>query len=180
MGINEVKEEILNNARQSAEEIIKEAEKEKALLENSANNQIQEIKKKLDSEAESAISQYRTMALAKAKGILRKEKLSLESEMINKVFQKAKEKLKDLPESKRKAHISALAKKSEGLEKAYCSKKDINIAKKLVKEAIEKDMLGGLIFEDSKGEIRIDLSYEAMLEDIKKEKIKEIAEMLFA
>ncbi len=180
MGIEEVKKEIVSNATAQAKEIIKEGEKEKKLILDSAEDRISSIKETIDKETKSAIEQYSKMMEEETSSFLKKQKLLLEKEVLNEVFERTKEELKNIPQKKRENHIKHLL----GIEpnnlksgKIYCSKKDIAYLKKFSPK--ETDILGGVVIEDKEGEIRVDASYETFLEEIKKKNLSEISKILF-
>ncbi|MCM2325750.1 MAG: hypothetical protein NDI94_04750 [Candidatus Woesearchaeota archaeon] len=174
MGLDEVKKEILDNAKKEAKSILAEADVEKKEILASADKRADEIKAMLDEEAKITIEQYKVMVSAETVSAVNKERLALEREIIDEIFYKALEELQD--SKNREKHIKKMQTLSkQGYTKTYCSKKDL----KLVKGGIEFPVSGGLVFEDSAGEVRLDMSYETLLKGIKQESLAEVAKILF-
>ena len=178
MGINEIKKEILDNAKIQAKLILNEAEKEQKEIESAAQARIDEIAQSKAKEAEFEIESYRTVSMAEAYSISKKRKLSLEAEVFEDVLEKAKYKISNLSSKAREAHLSKLLKDTKGFTKVYCSKKDMELIKKSKPQQME--LLGGVMLENSEGNIRQDLSYESMLASLKQEKLAEISKILFS
>jgi V/A-type H+-transporting ATPase subunit E len=177
MGIEEVRKEILDNARNQAKEILKEGEKEKKGLLASAETRVDQIKEKLEKEAEKQIEQYKAMMLAEATSQSKRQKLALEKQLLNDVFEEAKQELEKLSSKKKEQHLKKLLDVDFSYSKVYCSKKDVPLMKK--HKPLVKEMLGGVILENKDGDIRVDLSYETFLDNIKQDKVAEITKILF-
>ena len=180
MGMEEVKKEILDNARNQAKQQIKEAEKERESIIKSAESRVEAIKERIEKQTDSAIEQYKAMTLAEASSIVKKQRLSLEKELINEVFDAARKELAGISSKKREDHLNRLLKnagKHFSFSKLYCSKKDIALLKK--HKPSETDITGGLILEDNSGELRVDLSYETLLSSIKQNDVSSISKALF-
>ncbi|MEM3373595.1 MAG: V-type ATP synthase subunit E family protein [Candidatus Woesearchaeota archaeon] len=181
MGLDELKAEIINNAKKQAEKINKEAEKEKEIIMNSAEQRIKEIKSKIDEETKNSLEQYKTYILTEINSTIKRKKLMMEKQIIDTVFEKVYEELKNLDKKNREEHIKKILSKYNNYKKVYCSESDYNIVKKYLKSYEPKviDIIGGLILEDDNGETRINLSYEEILNDIKKKYLLEISKKLF-
>ncbi len=177
MGLEEVKKEILDNARKQAKKIIDEAEAEKKEILKSANKNISNIKAQFDKDAVSNIQQYKLMSRAEIGSIEKKSKLNLEKELIKEVFDRTKDKLKKSTGKKREELFKALIVNTKfRYSKAYCAKQDA----KLLRNSENVDIIGGVILENKEGNIRLDLSYETLLESIKQDYLSEIAKILFS
>jgi V/A-type H+/Na+-transporting ATPase subunit E len=177
MGIEEVRKEIMDNARNQAKEILKEGEKEKKGLLASAETRVEQIREKLEKEAEKQIEQYKAMTIAEAASQSKRQKLALEKQLLSEVFEEAKLDLDKLSPKKREQHLKKLMSAEFSYSKIYCSKKDVSIIKK--HKPLVKEMLGGVLLENKDGDIRVDLSYETLLGSIKQDKVAEITKILF-
>lgn len=178
MGIEEVKKEILDNARAQAKLIMKEAEKERSELLGSAESRIESIKERIEKDAERSISQYRSMTLAESNSIVKKKKLTLERDLIEEVVSLVIAGLDKLPAKKREEHLKKiLASQSKEFSKVYCAKKDLPLVKK--SKPAEMDIIGGAVLENNEGNVRLDLSYDTMLSSAKEENVSEIVNLLF-
>jgi vacuolar-type H+-ATPase subunit E/Vma4 len=180
MGIEEVKKEILDSAKSEAKKKISEAEKEKTEVMSLTEEKIQQLKERIESDGERMIEQYKKISVAESNSKIKREKLTIHKEMVNQVFEVASNLLTELPAKKRHEHIIKLLHKANhtiSIKKVYCNKKDITAVVNHKAEGV--DILGGVIVEDSSGEVRIDLSYESLLEAIKQDSLAEISKLLF-
>ena len=114
---------------------------------------------------------------------LRNAELQKKKELIELVFLKAREELKKADLSKRRAFLTTLldrAKKEMTIATIYCTEKDKPIVAKLAKaRVVTQAMLGGMILEDKSGSVRIDYSFEMILQSIQERSLGEIGSILF-
>ncbi|MBN2368491.1 hypothetical protein JXC34_05725 [Candidatus Woesearchaeota archaeon] len=178
MEIDEVKKEILDNARKHANELLKEEEKERKAILKNAESKVDEIKEKYDKEAKENNEKYRSGQMAELESAVKKEKLALEKKMLDKVFSDTLEELRSLSGKKRESHLKKLLSTDFRFEKVYCSKKDMAFLKK--HHPVEADIAGGVILEDKEGTKRIDLSYESILDSVRQGSMAAVSERLYA
>ena len=69
------------------------------------------------------------------------------------------------------------AKDDIGGENLYCNKNDAKFMKDFNAEAI--DIMGGLIAENKDGTVRVDYSFDTMLQNIKENELQSINKVLF-
>jgi V/A-type H+-transporting ATPase subunit E len=173
--MDKVRKEIIKNARNEAKSILKQAEKERKNMLENAEKSLAEKKTLLDEEAKQVIELYESTSKAEANSEKNKLRLVLEKELIDEVFQLAKEKLGEIPKKKREKHLKLLKNK---LDKRYSvlftSKQDKSILR-----AKQRDITGGLIAETKDGNSKVDLSYDNLLQNVRKENLAEITKMLF-
>ncbi len=180
MGLEKVKERVLEEARQKAKARIDSAKAEAKEIMKSFSNQAREKEAflKLQLEAEGASIKRRETAAAKLES--KKLLLAFRKDFIEGIFSLAREKLAGLPESERASQIKKLLEKaSSEIEVAvvYCNKKDARyVSGCKVKEA---DVTGGIIAESSDGSLRVDYSYETMLEQLKDLLLPELDRLIF-
>ncbi|MEM2138813.1 MAG: V-type ATP synthase subunit E family protein [Candidatus Woesearchaeota archaeon] len=177
MGFDEFKSEILNNAKKQAEKTINEAESERKKILENTNEKIKELKSKIDEETKYAIENYKQTIMTDLNSMNKKMSLNLEKELIEKVFELAREKLEKLSEKKRQQHIDKILKSFKEYKNINCSEKDYDYVKKY--KPLRNNILGGLILEDENQETRINVSYDELLNEIKKDNISEISKILF-
>ena len=165
--MDNVRKEIINNARLEAKSILKEAEKEKKLMLETAEKSLSEKQTQFDDEAKQVLELYKSTSMAEANSKKTKLRLTLEKELLDEVFEIAAEKLSKLPKKTRDKHLALLKKK---LSKEYSV---IKTAQK------DKTILGGLVAETKDGNSKIDLSYDNLLESVRNDNLGEITKMLF-
>jgi len=178
LGIDKIKKDILDNTKNQTKSGLLEAEKEKKAMFDSAHTSVERIKEKLEKEAEFVIEQYRIASIAEVTSSIKKQKLTIEREVISAVFQSAEDKLSKLGSKAREKHLLKLLKGEKEFNTVYCAKKDIPLIKKYKPESM--DMLGGVVLENTEGNVRVDLSYESLLTLVKQERLADITKILFS
>ncbi len=176
MGLEDVKKEILDNARKHAKKITDEAEKERLDILESVDKNIDEIKNQFDRDSKKAIEQYKLMSMAESGSTIKKQKLNLEKDLIKEVFDETKIRLKNSTGKKREQLLKKLLARTKfDYGKVYCAKQDT----KVLSKSENVDIIGGVILENKDGDVRLDLSYETLLESIKQDYLSEIAKIMF-
>ena len=87
--------------------------------------------------------------------------------------------LKGLKSAKRKSHINKLLKivsKQMDIARVYCNKKDESLINGF--EVVKSEVVGGIIAENSDGDIQVDYSYDALLEEAFSDNVSEIRKKL--
>lgn len=176
MGIEEIKKEILEKAKNLTKSSAKEAERERDSIMKAAEDSIQKLKEKSEKDADYVIEQYRLANIAGVTSAIKKEKLNVEKEIMAEVLAKAQEKLSALNSAARKKHFEKMLKAGKDYSRVFCSKKDVQLIKSKPETA---DILGGLILENKEGTMRIDMSYDNLLSQAKDETLAEVSRMLF-
>jgi V/A-type H+-transporting ATPase subunit E len=118
--------------------------------------------------------------LASAELNNKKVLLEAKKQIIDRVFSEATKKVEGLDDKKREDYINKLLEKAKsdiGVENIYCNEKDIKILKDFnVKGA---GLIGGLIAENKEKTIRIDYSFDTMIQNIKENELQGINKILF-
>ena len=180
MGLESVKEEILNTAKEQAQSLIAEARKETNKIMKEADKKIEEMKEKSEAETKKMLDMLKRQELANAELENKKMLLEAKKQVIESVFAEVSKKLGNLEEKKREAYTKKLLERiKKDIEPAYiyCNKKDAKFLKGFNVEHI--NIMGGLIAENKDRTIRVDYSFEALLENIKENEIINVNKMLF-
>lgn len=181
MGLERVKERVLEEAGQKAKERIDAANAEAREILNSFRNKVKEKESALKSQLEAEVASIKKREAATAKLESKKLLLTFRKDFIEGIFSQARERLSKLTEQEMASHIKKLLKKAESELKVavvYCNRKDAKYASGYkVKEA---EIAGGLIAETADGSLRADYSYEALLEQLKDSLMPELDKLLFA
>lgn len=181
MGLEAVKEEIIRNAKSREESLLAEAREEASKIMKEAEKDIGEFREKSDAETNKIIDALKKQELASAELENKKMILEIKKQLIEKVFIEAKKKLKGLSKEKRGACIKKLlerAKKDLGVVNVYCNKNDLDFLKGF--DAKTADISGGLIAENKDGTIRVDYSFEALVQSIKDGELQSVNKLLFS
>ncbi len=181
MGLEKVKERVLEEAGQKAKARIDSARAEAKEIAKSFSSQTREKEAALKSQLEAEAASIKRREAAAAKLESKKLLLSFRKEFIEGIFSLAREKLASLPESERASHVKNLLKKASAeIEVAiiYCNRKDARQLNSF--KAKDADIIGGIIAESSDGSLRVDYSYETMLEQLKDTLLPELDRLIFA
>jgi len=183
MGLEKVKEEVLRKAKEKADTLFKEAKLEAGNIETQMQKRIVAEREKLLKETDSLMSQMSKQEISQAKLDARNSMLKAKKELIEHVMAKARNKLEKLSMQDRKGIISGLLKRGQReikVKHVYCNKNDVQLVKKLGNFSFNNaDLSGGLILEIEDKTVRIDLSYESIMEKIREENLTKISDILF-
>jgi V/A-type H+-transporting ATPase subunit E len=180
MGLEEVKEEIISSAKQQEESLLAEAREQAKKITARAEKEISGIKENSNAEIKRMADIIKKQELASAELESKKMLLEAKKQLIESVFSDARKKISGLGAKTREEHMKKLLEKAQNdieVAKVYCSKKDMHIIKEFDTEAIE--MLGGIIAENKDGTVRVDYSFDTMLQGIKENKLQNISRILF-
>ena len=180
MGLEEVKNEIIDKANEKAESIISEGKKEAAKIIQEANEHAKEYRQKIKEEGEKTAANLEKLGIAAANNEAKRLELEMKKRLIMKAFEDAGERVVKADDSKRQDYLRKLiekARKEIDVETVYCSKKDSkNINGFKCKET---DIEGGIIAENKDGTVRIDYSFGTIIDNIKEKELHKIAEIIF-
>ena len=180
MGLEAVKDEIIANAKRQEEALIAEAKKEALSIMKEAESKVAEFKEKAEAETKKLIETMKRQETASAE--LESKKLILEAkkDAIASVFEEARKSIGRLSDRKKEEHMNKLlenAKNDIEVAKVYCSKNDAKLVKEFKAES--SDIIGGLIAENADGTVRVDYSFDTMLQNVKENELQKISKILF-
>lgn len=180
MGLEEVKEEIIRNAKEQEAALIAEARREAGRITKEAEKKIKEMEERSEAGIKKTADSIKKQEIASAEMENKKMLLDEKKNIIGAVFVDAKKRLQSLDDKKREAYIRKLLEKTiNDIEVAYvyCNKKDVRFVKDL--KALPADITGGLIAENKEKTVRVDYSFETMLQSIKENELQNISKLLF-
>lgn len=180
MGLESVKEEIIRNAKKHEESLIDEAREEARHIIEKARKESMELREKSDAETKKALDIIKRQEAASAELESKKMLLEAKKKIIDLAFAEAQKKLEKMEQKKREAIVRALLEKAGkeiGIGIVYCNKKDAKSIKGY--KAEETEIIGGLIAENTDGTVRVDYSFDSMLQSVKESHLQEINKSLF-
>lgn len=180
MGLEAVKEEIIRSAKENSSALIAEARREANRISKEADKKIGEMKGKSEEEARKSIELIKRQQLAAAELESKKMMLDAKKQAIDSAFKEAKARLENLDEKKRELSIKNMlerAGKEIEISHVYCNKKDAKFMKGIKTE--NDTIIGGFIAENGEKTVRVDYSFETMLESIKEKELQNISKILF-
>ena len=181
MGLETVKEDILGSAKKEADAMLAEARKEANRITRESEKKIEEIKEKSDAETKKILDTIKRQELANAELENKKMLLEAKKQIIDNVFIEAAKKLEMMDDKKRGAYMKKLLEKAKNdIEIAYVhlNQKDEKFLKDFKVE--HEDIIGGLIAENMEKTIRVDYSFETLLQGIKENELQNINKVLFS
>ncbi len=180
MGLETVKEEILGNAKEQANSFVAEARREANRITKEAEKKIEEMKEKSESEIKRMLDNIKKQEFASAELENKKMLLEAKKQVIESVFAEARKRIENLDDKKREAYIKKLLEKAKNdieISTIYCNKKDSKFIKGFNVETA--NLLGGLLAENKEKTIRVDCSFESIMDSIKEKELQDISKMLF-
>jgi len=180
MGLEKVKDEILNNANREASRIKEEANNEVKKAMDDSEQRVNSYRNKANEDAKSIIESMKTKEKASAELELKKLNLDAKKALIEKVFVNAKNKICKLDENKRKEMIKKLLEKSIKeleIKSVYCNKIDAKFIQGF--DVKVENILGGIIAENDDGSVRVNYSYDSLLQSVRENSLKDVAKILF-
>jgi V/A-type H+-transporting ATPase subunit E len=180
MGLETVKDEILNSAKSQASAMTAEARKEANRIASEAEKKAEEIKAKNEAEAKRSMDTIKRQEMSSAELESKKMLLEAKKQIVEAVFADSRKKIESLPDKKREELIKKLlekAKKDIEIAYVYCSSKDAKFIKGF--DVQNADMIGGLMAENRERTIRVDYSFETLLQSIKENELQSISKLLF-
>ena len=180
MSLDAVKEEVLSSAKAEASAIASEGKREASRILREADKKIEDLKEKTEAETKKILESMKRQETASAELEAKRIMLEAKKELVDKAFDTARKKLEDMEDKEREALMKKIMHKIKvdiDICHLYCSKKDARHLKDFKTETA--DISGGLIAENSQKTVRVDCSYETMLQSIRESKMHEINKILF-
>lgn len=189
MGLKEVKQEIINEAKKKAEMINKQGLQEVATINRELTSRIETSRKDSENESEKYIAEMNKRETSSAELQGKNIILDIKKKAVDKAFSESLKKLeKESSEARKKRFekIIARASKEMDIAKIYCNKNhesdlvDSLKSSKINAKISSTDISGGLIVENKEGTVSVDYSYESLLQQVRENLLAEVAAKLFA
>lgn len=184
MAIEDVTNKIKEEAQKLVQQLLSQADAEAQRIENETQREIDDYQKKLRENAEQMIAKERRKALASAEFEGKRLLLDRKTGIVDAVMADVAKEVQKLPAAERRAVLQKLLKEVSNeidVQKVHINPKD----KTTVRDAlggvtvVEQEMLGGVIAESKDGRVRVDMSFEAILEQLREEHLGELSRVLF-
>ncbi len=182
MPLEPIIEEITRKGQLRVSEIRSEAEKEASQIIEEAKEKAEELLKKAREEAERESERLRKQEIAAVNLELKREELNKRKEVLDEVYSRLIERLRNMDAEERKKILSKIIEKY-GMDgyRIYSNKEDEELVKKLtnMEYAGNINCVGGVIIESPDGSFRINMTFDELVKGIYEGKMKEISDMLF-
>jgi len=190
MSLEVVVEDIREEARARAKEIREEADRKAAEIVGEAEDEAEEIRSEREQEVERQIDQERERRLSSATLEAKQERLKARRTALSTVRERVEERLAGLEGDRReeltRATLEAALTEFDGGEiEVYCRSADEALLEDILAEydatlAGEIDCLGGVVVESTASRVRVNNTFDSLLEDVWEAEIREISDRLFA
>ena len=190
MSLDTVVEDIREEARTRAEEIREAAESEAEELIEDAEADAEQIKAAAEDEAERQIEQEREQRLSSAKLEAKQRRLEARRDTLESVREQVEEALANLSDDRReeltRALLDAFAEQFGDNEvRVYGRADDQALLESILEDydgwhyAGERDCLGGVVVESDASRVRVNNTFDSVLEDVWEDNLKDINSRLF-
>jgi V/A-type H+/Na+-transporting ATPase subunit E len=192
MSLDTVVEDIQEEARARAEEIRAEAEAEAAEIVAEAEADAEEIEERRAREVEREIEQEREQRLSSAKLEAKQERLAARRDVLADVYAEVEDEIASLSGERRELLTrelldAALTEYDTGdTVRVYGRAEDEALIESLVDEtahdatyAGERECLGGVVVESDESRVRVNNTFDSVLDDVWEDVLREASETLF-
>jgi len=180
MGLEELRGEILEKAEREAKAILDKADAEAAGIIRQAQQQVSEVQKQAKLESQKALENLERKELAKANFEVKKQVLGRKQAIIDDALEEARSMINSMDRTKRSNLFSKLLAKATvqmDIATVYINPKDKDLVKSY--SWLSADIMGGLIVENRDKSMRIDYSFDTMLESAVSRNMSEIVKVIF-
>jgi len=188
MGLETVVDDIKQEARARADEIVEEAEEERDEILAEAREEADRVKERAVEEAENEADELREQEVSSAKLEARKMVSREERDLLAELRADVRDELAALEDGREGLTRSLLEAGVEELGDdegaVYAAEGDEEMVQGLVDEVDgfryrgTTDVLGGVIVESANGEVRVDNSFDSVLERVWNDSLREVSARL--
>jgi len=190
MSLDTVVEDIRDEARARAEEIRADAEAQAAEIIEDAEADAEEIREEREREVEATIEQEREQKLSSAKLEAKQARLEARRDVLEDVREAVESELAAL-EGERREELTWELLDAASVEfdedddvRVYGRDDDAELLEELAEEygyehAGTRECLGGVVVESESSRVRVDNTFDSVLEDIWEDNLREISTRLF-
>ncbi|MES3160595.1 MAG: V-type ATP synthase subunit E [Halorubrum sp.] len=190
MSLETVVEDVRDEARARAEEIRETADAEADEIISEAETDAERIREERLAEADQQIEQEREQTLSSAKLEAKQERLSARRDVLQDVYDGVEEQIAGLEGERRRELTEALLDASlaefddDADVAVYTRPADVDLLEELVADrnaavAGEIDCLGGVIAESDTARVRVNNTFDSVLETVWDDELKTVSERLF-
>lgn len=185
MGLERVVQKVLDKGKEDADAIIDEGKKEAQAIINEANKKAKKMIEGKKKEAREEIQRVRRWELSAVEIEAKRNILNAKKQLLDNVYNITLEHLSTLSKEKREAILKVLISKASKEFKRgyiYCNDKDAKFVmrKENLKFGGNIDCIGGIIVENEEKTVKIDYLYETILNEVWRESLKRVSDILFS
>ena len=182
MGLDAIVEEIRAKGRIEADKIGEEASLEVSKITAEAEVNAARLKTAKEEAVRKEIDRLRQQEVSSANLEVKKAMLNARKEILDEVYEAAKEAVKKLPAEKNQKLLKSIIEKNENNNaRIYSRNRDMQAINKLTKleYAGEIDCIGGVVIENEDGTEVLDFKYDTILKNVSEQSLKQVSDILF-
>ncbi len=186
MALEAVIGEIYEKGKQEREKIIEDARREAERIVAEAKAKADEILRKAKEDGEKEADRLRRQEISSVKLEMKRQMLDVQKKILDEVFESLKRRIGEMDVETRRKLTSTLLKSASPGMIVYSRKEDEDLVKSIIQEMKldvryggNVDCLGGVILESEDGEVRLNLTFDELLNRLYEMKMGEVAKILF-
>ncbi|MFB6146634.1 MAG: V-type ATP synthase subunit E [Halobacteriaceae archaeon] len=190
MSLDTVVEDIREEARERREEILEDARDRRDEVIEEAEADAEEIVEEAEAEVEAEIEDEREQAVSSAKLEAKQQRLEARRDALDRTRERVEDELAELDGTRRRELTAALLDATadafdEGHVEVYGRPDDRELVEDLLSEyddmswAGEQDCLGGVTAESDASRIRVDNTFDSILDDVWEDELRAVSDRLF-
>ena len=182
MGLENVVNDILEQAKTEVSAIDVEAQDEAAALIDKAKNEAGRILANSKTEVEANIQRRLKQEKSSAQLEIKRAALNAKKDILDSVYLSARDAISSFPPEKNASMLKAILDMygSDG-SRVYSNARDAKLVRELTDLTFmgEIDCIGGLIIENDDGSVRLDYTFDRILDDVSEKTLKPVSDILF-
>jgi V/A-type H+-transporting ATPase subunit E len=182
MGLDAIVEEIKAKGRAEVDKIGKETDLEISKIIADAQANAAKIKAAKQEAVKKEIDRLMQQELSSANLEVKKAILNARKEILDEVYENAKDEVRKLPPEKNQKILKSIIEKNDIKNgRIYSKKQETQTVKKLTKLefAGEIDCIGGVVIENADGTEVLDFKYDTILKNVSEQSLKQVSDILF-
>lgn len=186
MGLEEVSKDILRKINSEINAIKKAGKKEVDSILNNAKEEVKKLRKARDLEVSRMSQNIKKKEEAYASLQAKKIELNVKKQVLEDVYAKVLDKIKNISGKEREGLLKELIKKAKqeiDAKYIYSNEQDKGIVKKLARGLTYGgtiDCIGGVVLETEDHLIGVDYTFESIFEQVKDKTLNEVSKKLFS
>jgi len=182
MGLETVIKDVMDVAQAKVSDINAEADAEASRIIEDAKQSAKEIKGKRLAKAEDEIQRMRRQELSSANLEVKRTMLNARKDVLEKAYNQAFDEIAGLSADKQETFLKNIIERHESKgSRIYSNKESEDMVKKLssLEYAGNIDCVGGVVIENEDGSIKLDYTYEGILDSVYEQNLKQTSDILF-
>ncbi len=182
MGLDAIVEEIKAKGKAEANKINQETSLEVSKIIADARASAARTRAAKEEAVKKEIDRLKQQELSSANLEVKKAKLNARKEILDAVYQDAREMISNLPSDKNQHILKSIIEKNEsGNSKIYSRSKDRANVTQMTKLEFsgEIESIGGVVMENADGSVVLDFKYDMILKNVSEQTLKQVSDILF-